>query len=62
MTQDRAYLTSLGLGFLGALGIVDAAQPLLDGLAERSGELVRLAVAEELAGSASASNLLRGGS
>lgn len=39
-------LTSLGLGFLSASGIVDAAQPLLDGLAETSGELVRLAVVD----------------
>lgn len=39
-------LTSLGLGFLSASGIVDAAQPLLDGLAESSGELVRLSVVD----------------
>lgn len=37
-------LVSLGLGFLGEIGILDAAQPLIDRLAESSGELVRLAV------------------
>lgn len=37
-------LTSLGLGYLSASGIVDAAQPLIDGLAEHTGELVRLSV------------------
>lgn len=37
-------LVSLGLIFLGASGIVDVAQPLLDELAAASGELVRLAV------------------
>ncbi|WP_431025096.1 IclR family transcriptional regulator [Halomonas sp. H5] len=40
-------LTSLGLGFLGEMGILDAAQPLLDRLAEISGELVRLAVVDD---------------
>ena len=39
-------LVSLGLGFLSASGVVDVAQPLLDGLAEESGELVRLAVVD----------------
>lgn len=39
-------LASLGLSYLAATGITDAAQPLLDDLAEASGELVRLAVAE----------------
>ncbi|MCA0975822.1 IclR family transcriptional regulator [Halomonas denitrificans] len=39
-------LTSLGLGFLSASGIVDAAQPLLDRLAHSSGELVRLSVVD----------------
>ncbi|MGQ7248750.1 IclR family transcriptional regulator [Halomonas sp. V046] len=39
-------LTSLGLGFLSASGIVDAAQPLLDRLADVSGELVRLSVVD----------------
>lgn len=37
-------LVSLGLSFLNASGIVDVAQPLLDRLAELSGELVRLSV------------------
>jgi IclR family acetate operon transcriptional repressor len=39
-------LVSLGLGFLSASGVVDIAQPLLDSLAEESGELVRLAVVD----------------
>ena len=39
-------LVSLGLGFLSASGVVDVAQPLLDSLAEESGELVRLAVVD----------------
>ena len=39
-------LVSLGLGFLSNSGIVDVAQPLLDRLAEESGELVRLAVVD----------------
>lgn len=39
-------LVSLGLGFLGASGVVDVAQPALDRLAEESGELVRLAVVD----------------
>jgi len=39
-------LVSLGLGFLSASGVVDVAQPLLDRLAEESGELVRLAVVD----------------
>lgn len=37
-------LVSLGLSFLSHSGIVDFSQPLLDRLAELSGELVRLAV------------------
>lgn len=37
-------LVSLGLSFLSNTGIVDVAQPLLDRLAEISGELVRLSV------------------
>ena len=37
-------LASLGLGFLSSSGIVDIAQPVLDQLAETSGELVRLAI------------------
>ena len=37
-------LAALGLTYLGSSGIVDVAQPLLDHLAEVSGELVRLAI------------------
>jgi DNA-binding IclR family transcriptional regulator len=37
-------LVSLGLSFLSSSGVVDIAQPLLDRLAQESGELVRLAV------------------
>ena len=39
-------LVSLGLGFLSGSGIVDVAQPMLDKLAQASGELVRLAVVD----------------
>ena len=39
-------LVSLGLGFLSASGVVDIAQPLLDRLANVSGELVRLGVVD----------------
>jgi DNA-binding IclR family transcriptional regulator len=39
-------LVSLGLGFLSSSGIVDIAQPILDRLAEDSGELVRLSVVD----------------
>nr|WP_315431054.1 IclR family transcriptional regulator [uncultured Albidiferax sp.] len=39
-------LVSMGLSFLSHTGIVDIAQPLLDRLAEISGELVRLAVVD----------------
>jgi IclR family transcriptional regulator, acetate operon repressor len=39
-------LASLGLSFLAATGITDAAQPLLDDLAEYSAQLVRLAIVE----------------
>ncbi|MFT3717738.1 IclR family transcriptional regulator [Pseudorhodoferax sp.] len=39
-------LASLGLSYLAASGIVDAAQPLLDDLADVTGELARLAVME----------------
>jgi DNA-binding IclR family transcriptional regulator len=52
--QDRDHgeytltikLVALGLGFLSRSGIVDVAQPLLDSLADRCGELVRLAVVD----------------
>ena len=39
-------LVSLGLTFLSQSGIVDIAQPLLDRLAQESGELVRLSVVD----------------
>jgi IclR family transcriptional regulator, acetate operon repressor len=39
-------LVSLGLSYLSSSGIVDIAQPLLDRLAEASGELVRLSVVD----------------
>lgn len=39
-------LVSMGLSFLSRSGIVDFAQPLLDQLAEVSGELVRLSVVD----------------
>jgi DNA-binding IclR family transcriptional regulator len=39
-------LPALGLSFLGASGIVDIAQPIIDRLAEVSGELVRLALVD----------------
>ena len=39
-------LPALGLSFLGGAGIVDIAQPVIDRLAELSGELVRLAIVD----------------
>jgi len=39
-------LVSLGLGFLSNSGVVDVAQPMLDRLAQTSGELVRLGVVD----------------
>lgn len=39
-------LAALGLSFLATSGIVDMAQPILDRLAELSGELVRLAIVD----------------
>ncbi|HOZ65659.1 MAG TPA: IclR family transcriptional regulator [Burkholderiaceae bacterium] len=55
-------LVSLGLGFLSGSGIVDVAQPLLDRLAQESGELVRLAVVDgnELTFVAKAQGAIRG--
>jgi len=55
-------LVSLGLGFLSTAGVVDIAQPLLDRLAEESGELVRLGVrdGEELVFVAKAQGATRG--
>ena len=40
-------LASLGLGFLSSYGIVDIAEPLLERLAQASGELVRLSIVDE---------------
>lgn len=42
----RVKLAALGLSYLGASGITDLVQPILDDLAKRTGELVRLAVIE----------------
>jgi IclR family transcriptional regulator, acetate operon repressor len=39
-------VVSLGLSYLSGTGLVDIAQPLLEGLAETSGELVRLALVD----------------
>lgn len=39
-------LVSLGLTYLSKTGVIDMAQPLLDRLAEQSGELVRLSVVD----------------
>ena len=39
-------LPALGLSFLGGAGIVDIAQPIIDRLADQSGELVRLALVD----------------
>ncbi|KQP12662.1 IclR family transcriptional regulator [Pseudorhodoferax sp. Leaf267] len=39
-------LASLGLSYLGGSGIVDIAQPVIDRLADVSGELVRLAIVD----------------
>lgn len=39
-------LAALGLAYLGASGVTDLVQPILDDLAKRTGELVRLAVVE----------------
>jgi DNA-binding IclR family transcriptional regulator len=39
-------VASLGLGFLSASGLVDIAQPLIERLADISGELVRLSVVD----------------
>jgi IclR family transcriptional regulator, acetate operon repressor len=40
-------VVSLGLGFLSSAGIVDIAEPLLERLAQASGELVRLSIVDE---------------
>lgn len=39
-------MASLGLGFLSSAGIVDVAEPLLERLAQSSGELVRLSIVD----------------
>ncbi len=39
-------LAALGLSYLGGSGIVDIAQPVIDRLADASGELVRLAIVD----------------
>ncbi len=39
-------LVSLGLGFLSGSGIADIAQPLIERLAEKSGELARLSIVD----------------
>jgi len=39
-------LAALGLNYLGSSGVVDVAQPLIDGLAQTSEELVRLAIVD----------------
>jgi DNA-binding IclR family transcriptional regulator len=39
-------VASLGLGFLSGSGVVDIAQPLIEGLAEASGELARLSIVD----------------
>ncbi len=41
-----ARVASIGLSYLSATGIVDIAQPLVDRLAQISGELVRLAIVD----------------
>ena len=43
----RTKVASLGLRFLSGSGIVDIAQPLIERLAETSGELVRLSLVDE---------------
>ncbi|MDP3835358.1 MAG: IclR family transcriptional regulator [Hydrogenophaga sp.] len=40
-------VVSLGLGYLSTAGIVDIAEPLLERLAQKSGELVRLSIIDE---------------
>ncbi|UJW81999.1 IclR family transcriptional regulator [Hydrogenophaga sp. SL48] len=39
-------IVSLGLGYLSGAGIVDIAEPLLERLAQRTGELVRLSIVD----------------
>lgn len=40
-------VVSLGLGFLSSAGIVEIAEPLLERLAETSGELIRLSIVDD---------------
>lgn len=42
-----AKVASLGLAYLSTTGIVDIAEPLLERLAQQSGELVRLSIVDE---------------
>jgi IclR family acetate operon transcriptional repressor len=42
----RLKLAALGLAYLGASGVTDLVQPILDDLAKRTGELVRVAIIE----------------
>lgn len=42
-----AKIVSLGLGYLSGAGIVDIAEPLLERLANASGELVRLSIVDD---------------
>lgn len=44
--QLTTKLVSLGLGYLSGAGIVDIAEPLLERLAQTSGELVRLSIVD----------------
>jgi DNA-binding IclR family transcriptional regulator len=55
-------LVALGLGYLGASGVIDVAQPALDKLAQTAGELVRLAIidGEDLVFVAKAQGATRG--
>lgn len=46
LARLRMRLPALALAYLGASGITDLVQPILDDLAARTGELVRLAVVE----------------
>ena len=45
--QLTTKVVSLGLGYLSHAGIVDIAEPLLERLAQKSGELVRLSIIDE---------------
>lgn len=45
--QLTTKVVSLGLGYLSHAGIVDIAEPLLERLAQQSGELVRLSIVDD---------------